>query len=169
MGYCHIHGKHSNYDGGCPDCRAAEDQAADDRSETLEKLDELTETHRDLADAINNPGNYFCPHCKFRTLLDEASCCPKCRKDIQPEYWNSVRKREEENRKRAAEDAVRWQLNAPARMEAEKRRKEAEQKALGSDEGRSDANIALWFSLGGILCCGPLCFVGLFFWSQGAL
>ena len=124
MGYCHIHGKHY-YDDGCPRCRAAEEQAESDRSDTLEKLDDLRKAQRHAADAINNPGDYACPYCKLRTLLKDASCCPKCQKDIGSDYWDRVRYHEEMERQRAEgerqRDAEEWRRGAAERKDAEQR------------------------------------------------
>jgi predicted Zn-ribbon and HTH transcriptional regulator len=102
MGYCHTHGSYSG--DGCSECRDAEELAAADRAEMLEKLAEAaeaqSEAHEQLAYAINNPGKYACPYCKLRTLLSGASRCPRCQKDVEPAFWVTVLDREEKARQR---------------------------------------------------------------------
>ncbi len=127
MGYCHVHGK---YDGdGCSDCRDAEEQAASDREEMLRELDELRESQDELAYATNNPGDYHCPYCRLRSLKRSASRCPKCHGEIDSQYWENVRRVEEEAR-RAQEEAQRvkeeeWRRGEPERRQNQIREAEA--------------------------------------------
>ena len=127
MGYCHIHGK---YDGdGCSDCRDAEEQAASDREEMLRELDELRESQNELAYATNNPGDYHCPHCRLRSLKRSASRCPKCHGGIDSQYWENVKRVEEEAR-RAQEEVQRvkeeeWRRGEPERRQNQIREAEA--------------------------------------------
>ena len=128
MGYCRIHG---SYDGdGCSDCQEALEAAASDRQEMLEQLEELRGSQEELAYAINNPGDYACPHCCLRSLKLLAKRCPKCHGTIDHDYWEPIlqaeedarraRKVEEEKRKiREAEEA----RSRTAREQAAARRK----------------------------------------------
>lgn len=83
---------------GCSDCRDAEELAASDRTELIEQLaksrtrstEDLAFATAFLANNISNPGDYICPYCKFKTLKEEASCCPRCQKNIENNYWDSI-------------------------------------------------------------------------------
>lgn len=114
MSNCNRCGKYlpSFFDSICQECESIEsernedrereeerqERAASDRYELIEQLVKTrTKSTEDLAIAtvflannINNPGDYICPYCKFKTLKEEASCCPRCHKNIESKYWNSV-------------------------------------------------------------------------------
>ncbi len=81
MSYCHIHGDYGNYYDGCPDCSAAEKRAESDREEIKERLSQI-------AYASANPGDFNCPHCKYKSLKWEATRCPLCRGEVESAYWN---------------------------------------------------------------------------------
>jgi len=106
MSYCNTHGR---YDGnGCSLCR-------DDQSEIIDSLarsredqrEDLADAAASIADAVNNPGDYDCPSCMFRTLKKGAPCCPKCQKDPGRQYWVEVEARERAREKAAAEARAR--------------------------------------------------------------
>jgi len=70
----------------------------------------------------NDIGDYVCPACRLKTLLNGASRCPCCQKDIEPSFWEKVRQEEEiervrQERERAEQDA----RDAVWRIEEEKR------------------------------------------------
>lgn len=105
MGRCRIHGEY--YGDYCSECREAAERAELDREEMIEKLVELKEAGEEaqsnLAYAINNPGEYGCPHCKLLALKMEASRCPRCHGVIDPGFWPPIRKRNEERLKEIEE------------------------------------------------------------------
>ena len=125
MSYCRVHdGLHYEYEDGCPKCRDDAEQAASDRSEIIRVL---AQSREDTAyatvhtiDAINNPGDYDCPHCKFRTLKKWATCCPRCQKDTGPRYWDGLREEERRAELRAKAAKEEWERAAPARAAAAK-------------------------------------------------
>lgn len=103
MSYCRVHdGLHYEYEDGCPKCRDDAEQAASDRSEIIRGLARSREESREdlaaaavyIADAKNNPGEYYCPHCKFRTLKKGASRCPSCHGEPGLQYWVDVETKE---------------------------------------------------------------------------
>lgn len=124
----------------CPECKSIErereedrereeereEQAASDLSEMLSESVRSREQSREdiaaaavyIADAKNNPGDYYCPSCKFRTLKKGASRCPKCHADPGLQYWAEVEAKEREAwlRAKAAEDE--WKRGEPARAAA---------------------------------------------------
>lgn len=123
MSYCRVHnGLQYEYEDGCPKCRDDAEQAALDRSEIIRGLDQSREEAReniaDVADAINNPGDYDCPHCKFRTLKKWATCCPRCQKDPGPRYWDGLREEERRAELRAKAAKEEWERAAPTRAAA---------------------------------------------------
>ena len=109
--YCSMH--MVDYDLGtmCPECRR--EQAHEAQQELIELQREsqreaenqrqaLINSIREAEHKSLNPGNYQCDACKLTTLLAGASRCPICRADVRPEYWPSVRAREERAREAAA-------------------------------------------------------------------
>ena len=124
MSYCNIHGRYDNYfDRGCPDCQNAE----------LGLRNAVSEA----AYAKANPGDYDCPHCKYRSLRAGASRCPLCHGEIGGDYWNGVRTREQAaaERKRVMEEeaAAEWIRTAPERAAA------AERAALAGAKAAAEA------------------------------
>ena len=101
---------------------------ASEREAMVEELQQLREStvqaQEDLAYAINNPGQYHCPHCKLRSLLREATRCPRCHGTIDEDYWPPVLRREQErleeqqriagNQRKAAEELERKSCDAEA-------------------------------------------------------
>jgi hypothetical protein len=84
MSYCQIHGRYDDYfDRGCPNCQNAE-------QELRQAEWELRNAVSEAAYAKTNPGDYDCPHCKYRSLRADASRCPLCHGEIGREYWNAV-------------------------------------------------------------------------------
>lgn len=123
--YCGRHG--CNYADGrsCPECRAEEE--AEDRQNTLDALNRIYENQVDsqidvseLADKINNPGDYDCPECSFRTLQFLARRCPKCHADINHEYWDAVSER---RKAQAEKEALFAKERAEKRVQAEREEK----------------------------------------------
>jgi ribosomal protein L37AE/L43A len=121
MSHCSEHG--IDYSGHqCPRCAADEHQA---RVEELasEQLDELQRIQYKQA----NPGDYECPHCKYKTLKRRATRCPTCRESPGEQYWLNVeakeRKEESDARERArrnAEIAAAAAVAAANRLKREK-------------------------------------------------
>lgn len=127
MSYCHIHGGYDDYfDRGCPNCQNAE-------QELRHAEWELRNAVSEAAYAKTNPGDYDCPHCKYRSLRADASRCPLCHGEIGRDYWHAVRAREKANAEREAaaskaaaelkrareeEAAAEWIRTAPERAEA---------------------------------------------------
>lgn len=76
---------------------------------------------------INNPGEYHCPACRLKTLMQGASRCPRCQKDIEPSFWEEIRRQEEIER--ARRERERAEQAARAAEEARLRRIEEEKRA----------------------------------------
>jgi len=123
MPRCRLHGPYEDY---CYECRKSAEQAEEERADILSELGSLKESNEELADAINNPGEFGCPSCKFRTLRRDASRCPRCRGEVPDEYWSEVRRRESEARHRAVEQAAK----AAEERERLARESEAVEKAI---------------------------------------
>ena len=103
MSNCRVHdGLHYEYEDGCPKCREDAEQEASDRSEIIQELarsrkesrEDLVATAVYIADAKNNPGDYYCPHCKFRTLKRGAFRCPSCHGEPGRQYWAEIETKE---------------------------------------------------------------------------
>ena len=103
MPVCRLHGPYEDY---CYDCRQAAEQAESDRADLLSGLEDVVQSHADMADAINNPGDYECPACGYKTLKYRRTACPKCRREVSADYWVKVDERAEEARRRYAEWAA---------------------------------------------------------------
>jgi uncharacterized Zn finger protein (UPF0148 family) len=137
----HIHGEYPDYELGCPKCRdAAErdeerarenaerdeeraresERRADERAEELAR--ELAESAEEAAYKQANPGDYECPSCLYITLRKGAVACPKCQRDVPPQYWLDVRTKEEakarEEARRQAAAAEEWKRTEPQRRAA---------------------------------------------------
>lgn len=104
----------------CPECKSIErdrendrereeereERAASNHSEMLDEIDRSKEQSREdiaaaaayIANAKNNPGDYVCPSCLFRTLKKEASRCSKCHADIGRQYWDVIKTKERDAR-----------------------------------------------------------------------
>ena len=135
MSYCRVHdGLHYEHEDGCPKCRDDAEQAASDRSEIINGLarsrEDLAAAAVYIADSKNNPGDYDCPYCKFRTLKMGASRCPSCHGEPGLLYWAGIEAKERDARLRvlAAEKAAKeeWERAAPARAAAAAREKRAQ-------------------------------------------
>jgi len=104
---CPIHGvrRVDSYNDGCPECETT--------------AWELKNAVSDAGYRSANPGDYECPHCRYRSLLRDASRCPLCHGEIAGNYWIPVRAQEkaETERKRAREAAAtaEWIRTAPER------------------------------------------------------
>jgi len=145
---------------GCPDCQQAEERAENDRKEAAQAAEaraeraeeaakELAERAEEAADErllaqaelqvaiardqayrVNNPGDYECPACLYKTLKRGATRC-KCGAVVLAEYWESVRSRE------------RLQQEREERERAERYRKQQEHEAwLASPEGTAATKAA---------------------------
>lgn len=121
---CPIHGLLlvDNYNDGCPECQYAESREEQDRLEMKESLSAI-------AYRRTNPGDYDCPHCKYKSLKSQASRCPLCHGEIRTEYWNVVaaRERAEAERQLAGAQAAAAAVSAKAA-----RRKRIEEAALAT-------------------------------------
>lgn len=80
-----------------------------------EKLDRLSDNNKDF-------GDYFCPHCRYKTLRRGASRCPECHGDPGSAFWERVDTAEmaERRKKQVADEEYRL------RMAAQKERVSAE-------------------------------------------
>jgi hypothetical protein len=113
MSYCARHGG-DGYSSDCPLC-AAEERHAELLESNAANTAALIEATRRTADEAEyrrqNPGDYDCPHCKYRSLKWNATRCPLCREPVNDEYWRVVAERKERARQAAL---------ALAALEAEK-------------------------------------------------
>jgi hypothetical protein len=110
MSYCRVHGEYSDlWESGCPECQRAEQRTRDAEADAAEAARELAERVEELAAEntyrSNNPGDFECPYCLLISLKRGARRCPKCQHDIEGQYWDALRTRELEARKR--EEAAR--------------------------------------------------------------
>jgi len=113
----------------CPHCAAADEEYAAEQ-----RHNDLIRSQEEALHKQQNPGDYDCPHCLYRTLKLGASRCPMCHGQIGAEFWRLIQqdkqRREEqaerERRRRAAEEEVRRQQRE---VEEEKRRIEWEKAA----------------------------------------
>lgn len=107
----------------CPECKSIERERENDREREEEREERATSNHSEMldeiyrareqsredaaeaaayiADAKNNPGDYVCPSCLYRTLKKRASRCPKCRAEPGQQYWVDVETEERGARLRA--------------------------------------------------------------------
>ncbi len=150
MSYCKIHGEYYGY--VCEDCGTAEWA--------------LRETVAAAAHAQANPGDYDCPHCRYRSLRVNASRCPLCHGEIEGGYWNDVFAREKAEAERKAArlkaEADEERRTAPARAAEEARRvtkgrqRRRNEKALnGAGVGATLGGIALGFA-GCVSCASQM-------------
>lgn len=107
MSYCNTHGRYVG--DGCPACRDAEYEIINELARSRE---DIATAAAHIAHAENNPGDYDCPSCKFRTLKKGASRCPKCHADPGRQYWVDVAERERLREIAAAEE---WERGRPDR------------------------------------------------------
>lgn len=130
MGYCKIHGHFD--DDYCRDCRATEERAEQDREEMLGLMEATAASQAQMLESINNPGDYDCPHCRFKTLRRDATRCPKCHGEISDRYWRDVEAREEirrQEQKRRAEEEKHRRAEELRRLQEEAARERARQSA----------------------------------------
>ncbi len=117
MSYCHTHGYYPDFADGCPSCQQIEDE----NQQLLEKI------------ANWDFGDYFCPHCKFKTLRRNAEVCPLCKSKPGGRLWARIDSEERERRiakeeataravererRRKIQQAEDWEREAPARATA---------------------------------------------------
>ena len=135
--YCQIHGEYRGQ--GCADCRRdreeAESHAAERFYEAQEEADRRTE---DAAYEFANPGDYTCPFCRFKTLLMNASRCPKCHGVVSDSYWAEVEARNKAKAARAAERRAAEEARKAQERE-EWNRKEPERRAAAAAQAAKEA------------------------------
>ena len=135
--YCHIHGEY--YGQGCPSCRDDQEKAESRATERFYEAQEEAERRaEEAAYQFANPGDYTCPFCRFKTLLMDASRCPKCHGIVPESYWVEVEARRKaraarESERRAAEEARK------AREREEWIRREPERRATAAAQAAKDA------------------------------
>lgn len=128
MGHCRLHGHYEEY---CRDCLLAQENLE-------EQIGDLTSEVSKQADLINNPGEYECPYCLFKTLNYMATVCFKCHRDIDNNYWINVdnkeaRKREARLKKAKEEAAIKATVEKAqldAQIAAQRKEKEWEREML---------------------------------------
>lgn len=143
MKTCDRCGRPSEYS-RCTLCESIERERREDfeREEQSreERLEQLRENAERVTEAWINPGDYDCPECRYRTLKNRASRCPKCQANIGTEYWNRVdeiNKEEVERKKAAAKVAQeKWEREAPARAMAARDAAEKEARAAAIDKSK---------------------------------
>lgn len=149
MSFCHIHGQYEDYfNRGCPSCQRSEEVA---RHAEWELKEAVSKAAHDRA----NPGDYDCPHCKYRTLRADATRCPLCQGVIGGDYWKSIRawEKAKEEIEAAASKAAAEQLKvlnekaaaefvrtAPERAAAEARRAAEAQRTRRSKASKEMAD-----------------------------
>jgi hypothetical protein len=163
MSYCQTHGHFDDYSNrGCLECQHVEE--------------ELRYAVSQAAYVSANPGDYDCPHCKYRSLKAGASRCPLCRGEVASDYWNAVRAKEKveaeaaAERKRAMQAAAAAEQirTAPARAAAAN----AERKRA-HNEAVKQAVVAVFLVLGGcgvfglIACCIVAFIAFILNWNVG--
>jgi hypothetical protein len=120
--HCPIHGTFIYYDHeACPRCVDAERgvQAGLDRIAT------------DLAERASplDSGDFYCPHCRYRTLRQGATRCPSCHGAIDDGFWRrlaaAARQEEEERQAAAAKRAAQERDAQAARAVEELRARDA--------------------------------------------
>ena len=126
MNYCQVHGSYSdNYD-GCLECRAAAEREEADRDEIKKRLSQIARVSKD-------PGDFRCPHCKYKSLRWEATRCPLCHSEIESAYWSKDK----------------W--------EAEARRLLASGDYAGAERLAGLTGLAPWGKVGELLDSWPAC------------
>lgn len=127
---CSVHGEYWG-DYGCAECLGSQERSERANKDLLEKIGELSEeTSKNarvsfeaaerLAYLTNNPGEYPCPACGFRTLIKYASCCPKCQTAIPDSHWKFQREWDEKQKQRKENE----RQTAERAAEAERERRE---------------------------------------------
>ena len=152
-------GTHGYYTGRiCLGCR--EEKKEEDRQDVLDALNRIYENQTssqvsaaELADKINNCGEYRCPACGLTSLSYLKPRCPKCQEHISDDYWEEVQRREKEKEKRRS-------------LEIEKKKRQQE------NERQKQENIAREAKKneeeGAIICASLLfvvCFIGMSIWG----
>lgn len=128
----------------CPECRA--DEAADHCRRTLEQQEEghrdAERQHEEMQRSLSeseyrraNPGDYECPHCKYKSLKSQASRCPLCHGEIGRDYWGVVAARElaDAERTLAAAQAAAERQKAVAAAEAAELIRTAPERAAAAE------------------------------------
>lgn len=163
MSYCQTHGRFDDYfNRGCPQCQYAEE--------------ELRNAVSQAAYTSVNPGDYDCPHCKYRSLKAAASRCPLCHGEVSTDYWNDVRAKEEiaahafAEREKAtkAEAAAEHLRMAPVRAAAANAVRKRDH-----DQAVSQAVLGVFLVLGvcfvgGLIACGVVAAIAsILGWNVG--
>lgn len=115
MAVYHCNRHDIDYSGGdCPRCWAEE--LANEQNEWAAIQSETAAIQSKLmvqsAEKAINPGDYNCPHCRFKTLKRRASRCPKCQGTIDEGHWTSIERWEKMEREAAAKE---WAAGAKDR------------------------------------------------------
>lgn len=152
--FCEVHERHYPYAGECPMC--AREKDLEDRERLTILIEDIGKTQLDpdvLADKLNNPGDYRCPNCKFKTLKSQAGICFKCQTPIDNDFWEAISRRKREAEEKAAaerEEQYRKLQQAAAEATAREQRKEAEAREsarLQHEEHSRQAGCAFVFVL----------------------
>lgn len=168
MGSCDRCGKHLNgfFDSICQECESIKTEREEDREREEEReeqaaldLERAREQSREdlaaaaayIADAKNNPGDYDCPSCLFRTLKKGASRCPKCHADPGRQYWVDIETKERDARLRAAAAAEAARLRAIAAAEEWERGRPAREAAVNKAQFKKLVSCVLIFIFGFII------------------
>lgn len=115
MRYCRIHGSYLDSYDGCPDCKAAQQRAEEDRVAALELCERI-------AWESLNPGDHECPHCRYISLKPAATRCPLCHGEIDKLFWQEIAARaaaaKVEERHRSQLAAAELERTRPERLAA---------------------------------------------------
>src|SRR3954447_2384605 len=133
MAECGYHGVRYRDGGTCPECRKEElDRQHEELLEAIRDSEPDEIDYDEVADKINNPGDWECPWCLFYTLQYRAWRCPKCHAqfghEYHQQYWNEVDEEirvEEETKARQAAEA-KAKAEADARTHQQRLQQEAE-------------------------------------------
>lgn len=122
MPICKIHGRYDDY---CFECRKEHEYAENDRMELLAQLESLKDANDELAVKLTHPGDFECPHCRYRTLRRSASRCVKCHGVIEDSFWIEITERERREEeaaemKRKEAEAIRHRAALEAKIERDK-------------------------------------------------
>lgn len=165
MSYCSEHGiQYSSF--RCPRCEAddraarLEDALLDHAQGTQRHAERLEQTlqeqqaaAREAAARYSNPGDFVCPHCRFRTLLVGASICVMCRGVIDAAYWKRVGQQQAEERRVANERAQLAQKKAAEAAREEQAQLLATEKVTSRIEMFQGCTAIIVFLLVSALVC----------------
>ena len=107
----------------CPHCAAADEEFAAEQ-----RQNDLIRSQEEALHKRQNPGDYDCPHCLYRTLKLSASRCPMCHGQIGVEFWRPII--EERKRREARAERERQEQTAQAAARRRREADEAEQRRI---------------------------------------